>query len=126
MRLFQTRRRTAATKRYRRDFFSFFFSAGLTFSAVHDCYWTHACDVDEMNVLCREQFIKLHSQPILEDLADHVTKKFLPNHDDGHDENDPEFVPPALQDTLREVLASIPQKGSFDLNEVRKSVYFFC
>ena len=25
MRLFQTRRRTAATKRYRRDFFSFFF-----------------------------------------------------------------------------------------------------
>ena len=24
---------------------------GLTFSAVHDSYWTHACDVDTMNAV---------------------------------------------------------------------------
>ena len=23
--------------------------AGVTFVSVHDCYWTHACTVDEMN-----------------------------------------------------------------------------
>lgn len=22
---------------------------GLTFASVHDCYWTHACDVEIMN-----------------------------------------------------------------------------
>lgn len=42
---------------------------GLTFAAVHDCFWTHACDVDEMSVLCREQFIALHRLPIAQDLS---------------------------------------------------------
>ena len=26
-----------------------FFRKGITFVAVHDCFWTHACTVDEMN-----------------------------------------------------------------------------
>jgi DNA-directed RNA polymerase len=42
--------------------------AGLTFAAVHDSYWTHAADVDAMNECIREQFIALHSQPILDRL----------------------------------------------------------
>lgn len=42
---------------------------GITFAAVHDCYWTHACDVDEMNKICRDQFIKLHKQSIIEDFS---------------------------------------------------------
>ena len=42
--------------------------AGLTFASVHDSYWTHAGDVDIMNECIREQFIVLHSQPILERL----------------------------------------------------------
>ncbi|CAJ0575231.1 unnamed protein product, partial [Mesorhabditis spiculigera] len=37
---------------------------GLTFAAVHDCYWTHASSVEEMNHLCRETFIRLHSEPL--------------------------------------------------------------
>ncbi|XP_023376242.1 DNA-directed RNA polymerase, mitochondrial, partial [Pteropus vampyrus] len=37
---------------------------GLTFVSVHDCFWTHAADVAVMNQVCREQFVRLHSQPI--------------------------------------------------------------
>lgn len=43
--------------------------AGLTFVSVHDCFWTHACTVPTMNRICREQFVSLHSQPILENLS---------------------------------------------------------
>lgn len=43
--------------------------AGLTFVSVHDCFWTHANKVPLMSQICREQFVLLHSQPILEDLA---------------------------------------------------------
>lgn len=50
--------------------------AGLTFISVHDCFWTHACTVPEMNKICREQFVALHSLPILEDLSKHMITKF--------------------------------------------------
>jgi DNA-directed RNA polymerase, mitochondrial len=49
---------------------------GLTFTSVHDCYWTHACTVPEMNRICREQFVALHSQPILEDLSTAMVKRY--------------------------------------------------
>jgi len=42
---------------------------GVTFVSVHDCYWTHACTVAEMNRVCRDQFVTLHSHPILVDLS---------------------------------------------------------
>lgn len=41
---------------------------GLAFSAVHDSFWTHPCDIDEMNEGLRDCFIELYSQPLLEDL----------------------------------------------------------
>lgn len=50
--------------------------AGLTFISVHDCFWTHACTVPEMNKICREQFVALHSEPILEDLSKHLVNKY--------------------------------------------------
>ena len=31
----------------------------ITFAAVHDSYWTHACDVDEMGNILRDQFINV-------------------------------------------------------------------
>ncbi|PQM39425.1 DNA-directed RNA polymerase 2 chloroplastic/mitochondrial [Prunus yedoensis var. nudiflora] len=40
--------------------------AGLSFAGVHDSYWTHACDVDEMNKILREKFVELYETPILE------------------------------------------------------------
>ncbi|KAJ2101995.1 DNA-directed RNA polymerase [Coemansia sp. S142-1] len=42
--------------------------AGLVFASVHDSYWTHACDVDTMNNIIRDQFVQLHRRPIMEDL----------------------------------------------------------
>lgn len=50
--------------------------AGVTFVSVHDCFWTHPCTVPIMNRICREQFILLHSQPILEDLAESFYQKY--------------------------------------------------
>ncbi|MCO5547470.1 hypothetical protein L7F22_000920 [Adiantum nelumboides] len=76
--------------------------AGLTFAGVHDSYWTHAGDVDKMNVILREKFVELYSQPILEDLLKSFKESF-PNI---------EFPP-------------VPARGKFDLNEVLQSPYFF-
>ncbi|KAJ2905034.1 DNA-directed RNA polymerase, partial [Coemansia aciculifera] len=42
--------------------------AGLVFASVHDSYWTHACDIDRMNDIIRDQFVKLHQRPIMADL----------------------------------------------------------
>lgn len=50
--------------------------AGITFVSVHDCFWTHPSTVAIMNRICREQFILLHSQPILEDLAESFYQKY--------------------------------------------------
>lgn len=70
--------------------------AGIPFVAVHDSYWTHPCFVDNMNKvdycclsgqfkliwsfseykICREQFVSLHNEPILDDLADFFEKKY--------------------------------------------------
>lgn len=38
---------------------------GLTFAAVHDSFWTHAADVDSMNGIIRETFIRMHSEDII-------------------------------------------------------------
>ncbi|XP_021808951.1 uncharacterized protein LOC110752577 [Prunus avium] len=31
---------------------------------VHDSFWTHACDVDQMNEILREKFVELYSMLI--------------------------------------------------------------
>ncbi|KAF5858131.1 DNA-directed RNA polymerase [Aspergillus alliaceus] len=43
--------------------------AGLSFSAVHDSFWTHACDVDSMNDILREAFVRMHSDDVVKRLA---------------------------------------------------------
>ncbi|KKK16628.1 hypothetical protein ARAM_000538 [Aspergillus rambellii] len=43
--------------------------AGLSFSAVHDSFWTHACDVDSMNQILREAFVRMHSDHVIKRLA---------------------------------------------------------
>ena len=42
---------------------------GLSFSAVHDSFWTHAADVNTLNSLLREAFIRMHSEDIVGRLA---------------------------------------------------------
>ncbi|CAI8584735.1 unnamed protein product [Vicia faba] len=76
--------------------------AGMNFAGVHDSYWTHACDVDEMNRILREKFVELYDAPILENLLENFEKTF-----------------PALK------FPPLPERGDFDLQEVLKSPYFF-
>ena len=42
---------------------------GLTFASVHDSFWTHAADVDTMNEVTRDAFIRMHSEDIIARLA---------------------------------------------------------
>ncbi|RZR94497.1 hypothetical protein BHM03_00023185, partial [Ensete ventricosum] len=44
----------------------FFFLNSI--AGVHDSYWTHACDVDQMNRILREKFVELYEKPILENV----------------------------------------------------------
>lgn len=41
---------------------------GLTFAAVHDSFWTHAGDIDTLNRITRDAFIRMHSENIVERL----------------------------------------------------------
>ena len=75
---------------------------GLSFCAVHDSFWTHACDVDELNTALRDSFIELYEQPLLEGL-----KKTW------------EIRYPSI------VFPDLPERGSLDLRRVKDSPYFF-
>ena len=48
----------------------------LTFASVHDSYWTHASDIPELRQILREKFVELHSQPILDNLADEFKTRY--------------------------------------------------
>ncbi|KAK1432956.1 hypothetical protein QVD17_09859 [Tagetes erecta] len=76
--------------------------AGLNFAGVHDSYWTHACNVDEMNRILREKFVELYRTPILENLLESFQTSF------------PSVSFPPL-----------PDRGDFDLSDVLESSYFF-
>lgn len=91
--------------------------AGVTFASVHDCFWTHAITVDTMNKVCREQFVALHSEPILQELSNFLLQKYcsgLPT-----DLKKPDYRRMML------LLAKVPQTGDFDLQKVKESTFFF-
>nr|GEY43940.1 hypothetical protein [Tanacetum cinerariifolium] len=69
---------------------------------VHDSFWTHACDIDQMNVILRVKFVELYNTPILENLFERFQTTY-----------------PGLE------FPPLPQRGDFDLNEVLKSPCFF-
>ena len=94
----------------------YLWTRGCTFSSVHDCYWTHASDVDIMNQVCREQFVNLHQQPILNDLSKHFQNVYL-------DENLP--ISDITMSKAKQLFSDVPAKGKLDLEVVKKSVYFF-
>lgn len=75
---------------------------GLTFTAVHDSFWTHAADIDEMNDKLRSAFVELHEQPILDELRESLKMQY-----------------PTLG------VAPVPARGTLDLNTVKDSPYFF-
>ena len=82
---------------------------GVTFVSIHDSYWTHAATVDTMGKILREQFIHLHSQPILENLSSHILTVF-------HKE---------LSEKGISFFKDIPSKGNLDIHQITLSDYFF-
>ena len=95
----------------------FLTTQGLTFSSVHDCYWTHASTVAEMNKVCRNQFVNLYKQPILEDLSDHFQKTYLQAL--NVDASSKNYVRAKI------LFKQVPKKGNLDIDVVKDSVYFF-
>ena len=76
----------------------------IAFAGVHDSFWTHARDVDAMNEVIRDTFVELHSEPLMTTLYEE------------------------LRETYPEAADEIPKPpplGELDLNEVKKSRYFF-
>lgn len=75
---------------------------GIAFAAVHDSFWCHAAHADTMRDILRDQFVTLYKRPVLEDLRSNTEKRF-----------------PGLQ------LPKLPERGTLDLEEVKKAKYFF-
>jgi DNA-directed RNA polymerase len=75
---------------------------GIAFAAVHDGYLTHAATCRDMVKHTLEQFVKLHSRPVLDDLVAELRAKHP----------DIEFKDP-------------PARGEFDINDVLGSKYLF-
>lgn len=50
--------------------------AGLTFASVHDSFWTHPCDVDVMNVILREAFVRMHQGDLIQKLRDEFLERY--------------------------------------------------
>lgn len=75
---------------------------GIDFAAVHDSYWTHACDVDSMNASLRTQFVNMYQQPLLERLHKSLQTRY-----------------PSLP------IKDLPTRGSLDIGLVKQSTYFF-
>ncbi len=75
---------------------------GLDFAGVHDSFWTHAGTVDQMNEVLRETFVKLHSQPLLENLLIELEREH------------PSVVFPPL-----------PPRGDLNLEDIKAATYFF-
>ena len=78
--------------------------ARLTFAGVHDSFWTHARDVDEMSAILRDKFIEVHNEPLLDNLYQELRATYPDVADD--------FPPP-------------PAPGELSLDVVKESVYFF-
>lgn len=90
---------------------------GVTFVSVHDCFWTHPCTVDIMNKVCREQFVALHSYPILENLSEYFCNVIH--------SLDRECITDNVKQECLRTFRMIPRKGTHRLEDVLESVYFF-
>ncbi|XP_032688017.1 DNA-directed RNA polymerase, mitochondrial isoform X2 [Odontomachus brunneus] len=90
--------------------------AGITFMSVHDCFWTHPQSVEIMSKICREQFVALHCEPILEDLSEFFCNRYMKCFINDRKQKE-DFSP--------EIFRKLPKKGNFDINKVLSSPYFF-
>ncbi|RPD76822.1 DNA/RNA polymerase [Lentinus tigrinus ALCF2SS1-7] len=49
---------------------------GITFASVHDSYWTHPSDIDQMSAIIRDTFIALHSSNVLKSLFEEFKERY--------------------------------------------------
>ncbi|XP_018494989.1 DNA-directed RNA polymerase, mitochondrial [Galendromus occidentalis] len=52
-------------------------AAGIRFVPVHDCFWTHVSSVEELSKICQQQFVALHSEPLLEKIAAEFGRRYI-------------------------------------------------
>jgi len=105
---------------------------GLTFSAVHDSFWTHACDIDEMNEALRGTFIELYDRPLLEQQRG-KSDAFMESFDVFLVKLRVTYVSSCLHPFSADWqmrypdldFPEVPQRGKLNLNEVRLAKYFF-
>ena len=74
----------------------------IDFAAVHDCFWTHAETMDELDVILRREFVELNKEYGLSNLYEEWQQVF-PLAD---------LKPP-------------PERGKFNIEEVLDAPYFF-
>jgi DNA-directed RNA polymerase, mitochondrial len=65
-------------------------------------YGVHACDVDLLNRILREEFVRIYSEPVLKNLLDQQRQ-----------------ANPDLE------LPELPPTGNLDIRQVLESPYFF-
>ncbi|CAF1236136.1 unnamed protein product [Rotaria sp. Silwood1] len=95
---------------------------GITFVSVHDSFWTHACDVDRLSQYCREQFVSLHKEPLLEILSRDLLSKYeFKSSEYARADDKQKQTMKLFNDTLQRV----PERGTFQLESVLNSTYFF-
>jgi len=74
----------------------------IAFAGVHDAFWTHLADMDDLSRIIRETFVELHSTPLLDDLYGQLKQIY-----------------PAI------IFPPPPTLGTFDLADILTSEYFF-
>src|SRR5262249_13152705 len=72
------------------------------FAMVHDSFGVHACDIDVLNCVLREEFVRIYSEPVLQNFFKEQW------------EANPGVSLPAL-----------PPPGNLNIREVISSPYFF-
>jgi DNA-directed RNA polymerase len=79
------------------------YAAGIRhFAMVHDSYGVHACDVDLLNRILREEFVRIYSEPVLQNFIEQQRK--------AH---------PGIS------LPDPPKTGDLNIRQVIESPYFF-
>ncbi|KAL7673081.1 hypothetical protein ACOME3_007953 [Neoechinorhynchus agilis] len=99
--------------------------AGITFVSVHDSYWTHAADVKVLNEICRKQFVKLHSQNILDDLSHQFLRTIYNSNRIERNDASTNRVFYVVDNLIRNYPKQAVGSNAFDLNAVLNSRYFF-
>ena len=52
---------------------------GMTFASIHDSFWTHASDVDEMSTILRDAFVAMHKDNVVGRLREEFQTRYKGN-----------------------------------------------